>query len=94
MAKRIEWRLEPVDEYGDIIDPLYFKREDEARRNIAATLGHFVDAEYVDVCRVERKMTEAEGITEQLYEYRTRHYRNGTHVTLRTINCETPEVVA
>ena len=74
-TRKTEWRLEPVDADGDIIDPLSCKTEAEARRNIAPALGHFVDAVYVDVVKVTRTGNTDDGIVDEVYEYQTRHYR-------------------
>lgn len=92
--KVVEWRLEPHDGY-DIIDPLFFKSEEEARRNIVPTLGHYVDAKWVDVCRVERTGNVDDGIVDEVYDYRTRHYRGMFRtVRLTTVGGAEPVEVA
>lgn len=93
MSKCIEWRLEPTDEHGDIIDPLFYCTKKDATNDITAALRDFQDAVYVDVCRVERYGNDGDGVTNEDYDYRTRHYRDGRVVPLTTAYGLEPKAV-
>ncbi len=92
MARRTEWRLEPVDANGDIIDPLFYGTQAAAQCDVVDVLAKYPDAEYVDLCSVTRTGNDREGVTDQVYDYATRYYRDGTTAPLRTLMGETPEV--
>lgn len=84
MSKHSEWRLEPTDADGDIIDLTFLSSEVEALAAIPSTFEDFADAAYIDVCRVERFGSADDGVKGVTYRYTTRHYRGGRTVTLAT----------
>jgi hypothetical protein len=93
MTKSIEWRLEPNDG-DDIIDPLFYERKLTAIADIPVVLRDFSDAKWVDVCRVERYGDADHGVTDEVYDYKARYYRDGRVVTLETPDGLSPEEVA
>lgn len=83
MARTIEWRLEPHDG-EDIIDPKFYDREPNPTRELAGIFDSHPDAAWVDLCRVERYGDADYGITDEVYDYRFRYYRDGRVVALAT----------
>lgn len=78
----VEWVAEPTDEHGDIIDPVFGKTRPDVDSPLHLT--HFPAAAYVDIARVVTKGSDAEGMTERVYDYRVRYYRDGRMVQLTT----------
>lgn len=77
MAQHTEWRLEPTDEHGDILDPMFYASRAQAAAAVPAVLAMFPDAVYVDLAKVVRYGDEDEGVIDAVYEYHTRTYRDG-----------------
>lgn len=83
VRRAVEWVIEPNDQYGDILDPIGTSAR-TARTDAAAALADFPEAVHVDVARLIRTGSEAEGEMDRQYDYRFRLYRGGREVPLRT----------
>lgn len=77
MAQHTEWRVEPTDAYGDIIDPMFYASRTQAVAAVPAVLAMYPEAEYADLAKVVRHGDDGEGVTDVEYEYHTRTYRDG-----------------
>jgi hypothetical protein len=61
---------------------------------VARMFAEFDGAVYVDLCRVDRYGNTNDGVTDEVYEYVTRQYRDGRVVALTTERGTSPVEVA
>lgn len=81
----VEWILEPTDEHGDVIDPQQgYKTQAAAQLDVSSMFAQFPAAAYVDLAKLTLTGSVSDGVTDRLYEYRERTYRDGRRVELTT----------
>lgn len=79
-SETVEWVLEPVDQYADILDPMHYPTEREARKHVAAAFDRFPEAVRVDMARCVRTGSDDEGEVKRDYDYRAAFLRDGSEV--------------
>ena len=68
-SRLTEWVLEPVDEHGDILDPMHYPNEREARKSVNAAFSRFPEAVRVDLAKCIRIGNNDEGEVKRDYDY-------------------------
>lgn len=64
-----EWVAEPVDDAGDIIDPQYVASEREARAEVPGLFAQYPECVAVEIAKVVRHGSDAEGEIDREYTY-------------------------